>query len=89
MIKHNNMEFTILTIFKCKVWWHWICCQIKGRINRERKAEDRERLLLQSHKRLTCAHPRPCHRAQAEDTRRGCNTDAPEGKEQELEENNF
>lgn len=48
MIKHNNMEFTILTIFKCKVWWHWTCCQIKGRINRERKAEDRdrERLLL-------------------------------------------
>ena len=49
MIKHDNMEFTILTIFKCKVWWHWTCCQIKGRINRERKAEDRdrERLLLQ------------------------------------------
>ena len=43
MIKYNNMKFTILTIFKCKVWWPWICCQIKGRINRERKAEDKDR----------------------------------------------
>ena len=57
MIKYSNMKFTILTIFKCKVWWPWIYCQIKGRIDRERKVEDkdRERMSASSLKRLTCA----------------------------------
>lgn len=71
MIKYNTMKFTILTIFKCKVWWHWTCCQIKGRINRERKAEDRdrERLLLEVSEEINVCSSwpgtqRPCHRAQ-------------------------